>query len=141
MENLIPWRIVRRWECKHCGMCCSELDVPLTEKDELLLKEFWNISWKSKLGVYLKKRDGKCIFYDGGCKIYSIRPIACRKYPFYLREKGCELSEYGINGKKVHVFLDKFCSGIGCGKDVQSEIERVISELKAISSEKIMSWL
>lgn len=35
------------------------------------------------------KREGEhiCVFFDGGCTIYEVRPSQCRSYPFWERYK------------------------------------------------------
>ena len=121
-RNLIPWRIARRWRCVRCGWCCCNYDVPITFEDEERLRKFGDVFWHGKVGVYLKRIDGKCIFYrDGECLIYEDRPIACRMYPFYIRRQGDELAKFG----DVYVYLDRNCRGIGKG----SKIEEVLNLL------------
>lgn len=57
--------------------------------------------------VMKKLRDGKCVFLGGKtCKIYSIRPLVCRFYPFELED--C--------GNRRYVFrYTKECPSIGKG--------------------------
>ena len=38
------------------------------------------------LPVMKSKEDTTCIFYREGCTIYSVRPIACRLFPFRVAE-------------------------------------------------------
>ncbi len=37
-----------------------------------------------------EKSDGSCFFQaeDGQCRIYTVRPLICRTYPFWLSDKG-----------------------------------------------------
>ena len=121
-KDLIPWRVAGRWKCIRCGWCCNNLDVPVTIYDEERLRKYGDIFWKGKIGVYLKKINGRCIFYkDGECLIYEERPKACRNYPFYIRKQGDELARFG----NVYVYLDKNCRGIGKGR----RIEEILNEL------------
>ncbi len=129
-ENLIPWRRVRRWECTHCGYCCEEYDVPLTFEEEEKLRKFGGVFAKGKIGVYLKKMGGTCIFRrNGRCAIYDFRPIACVRYPFFFREDGCEEAKFVFDNREFFVYLDKNCRGIGRGKRVEEEIKRVIERV------------
>ncbi len=69
-------------------------------------------------GVYrykMKKRGGKCVFLDGkACRIYKIRPIMCKIYPFSVREH---------NGTLVFEVCDE-CPGVGLGKPVPEKFFR-----------------
>lgn len=122
--DLIPWRTAGRWKCVRCGWCCCNYDVPVTFEDEERLKKFGDVLWRGKIGVYLKKIDGKCIFYnDGECLIYEDRPIACRRYPFYIRRQGDYLAKFG----NVYVYLDKNCRGIGKGRRIEDVLNELLS--------------
>jgi len=60
----------------------------------------------------MKKRGGKCVFLDGkACRIYEVRPIICRLYPFSVKKH---------NGIFVFEVCDD-CPGIGLGKPVSDE--------------------
>ncbi len=120
--NLIPWRLARRWTCVRCGWCCCSYDVPVTFDDERRLRKYGDVFWRGKVGLYLKRIDGKCVFYDNGkCLIYDERPIACRRYPFYFRRNGEELARFG----DIYVYVDANCRGVGKGR----RIEEVLKEL------------
>jgi Fe-S-cluster containining protein len=123
-DGLIPWRLVKRWECIRCGWCCRNLDVHVTVYDEERLKKYGDVFWYGKIGVYLKKVNGACIFYDGLCKIYPERPRACIFYPFYFLKRGEEIAKFG----KYYVYVDRNCRGIGRGR----RIEEVLKELVRI---------
>ena len=132
MLELIPWRAVKKWRCVHCGYCCKEYDVPLSFEEEERLKVYGDVFTRGKLGVYLKK-DGTCVFRKNGkCAIYEIRPKACEKYPFFFREKGEKDAEFEFQGKKIFVYVDKNCKGIGKGEDVRREIEKILRKILLI---------
>lgn len=128
--DLVPYRVFDRWSCIHCGYCCSEYDVPVSYEDERSLKKFGNIFMKGKIGVYLKKRNGKCIFRKSNCKIYRFRPIACRKYPFYIRKNGNKDSLFIYNGKEYHIFVDRDCRGLGKGEKIEKAILTLLKNTK-----------
>jgi hypothetical protein len=131
LPNLIPWKKVRGWSCIHCGFCCSEYDIPVTLEEEERLKKYGNVFKRGKIGLYLRKKRGTCVFRSKiGCRIYKDRPMACRKYPFYVKQQGNEDSLFIHDGMEHHVFLDARCSGLGRGDDIEEEIKKVLQVLK-----------
>ncbi|MBO8182554.1 MAG: YkgJ family cysteine cluster protein [Archaeoglobus sp.] len=129
--DLVPWKRVKRWNCIRCGKCCEVLEVPVTHEEEKRLKKYGDVFIKSKIGVYLRK-DRHCIFYTGKCRIYPERPIACRKYPFYIRYEGESSAFFRFGDEEYYVYLDKNCSGIGMGFRIEKVIENLIAELKNV---------
>ena len=133
LPRLIPWRKAERWACVHCGFCCSEYDIPVTLEEEERLRKYGRVFRKGKIGLYLKKKKGKCAFRGkNGCRIYDERPVACRKYPFFIKKQGGEDSLFIYGGKVYHVFLDARCRGLGKGDDVEGEIRKVLRDLKNV---------
>ncbi|WP_457591067.1 YkgJ family cysteine cluster protein [Geoglobus sp.] len=128
MIELVPYRRYERWACIHCGFCCSEYDVSLGYEDEKRLRRFGNVFHHGKIGVYLKKKNGKCVFRKNRCKAYRFRPNACRKYPFYFRNEGSEESRFEFGGKVLHVFVDPKCRGLGKGERVENAILRILRQ-------------
>ena len=126
-EQLIPWRKVRKLTCVHCGYCCEEYDVPVTFEEEERLKVFGDVFSRGKLGVYLKKVNGKCIFRRRKrCSIYELRPMACVRYPFFVRESGCEEAKLLLDGRELFVYVDGRCKGIGRGSKIEDVLKNVI---------------
>jgi uncharacterized protein len=87
------------FSCQRCSDCCR-IDpgtIMLTKKDaeriaahlKMTLKDFlkeccYNIKTGSKKLVSIKEKSNyDCLFWEKGCKIYSVRPIQCRTYPFW----------------------------------------------------------
>ena len=71
----------------------------------------------------MKKRSGKCTFLGGkACRIYDIRPLVCRFYPFSIRQKN-----------NTYLFdIAKDCPGIGLGEPLaQVEFEKMILEARS----------
>jgi Fe-S-cluster containining protein len=57
-----------------------------------------------------KTKQGKCIFLEGDeCRIYVLRPLVCRFYPFELKTPEGGVHEFGYTEE---------CKGIGVGKRV-----------------------
>ena len=130
-SELIPWRDVGRWECVRCGKCCRTLDVSLSFEEEATLKNVRSDSIVyGKIGAYIRRVNGKCLFYDESsrsCSIYSIRPRACRLYPFYVRKSGPENARYG----NLYVFVHSSCEGIGAGKSLEKVLPEVLGEISS----------
>lgn len=72
--------------------------------------------------VMQSKEDTTCVFYKDGCTIYSVRPKACRLFPFRVDEKstpeGDIVLSIGCNPK---------CPGIGRGKRAaKRDLEKLV---------------
>ena len=131
MQNLIPWRRIKKWGCIRCGRCCSTLDIPVTFEEEERLKKYGSVFKRGKIGLYLRKKRGKCIFFKkGSCKIYEERPEACRRYPFYFRDLGEDEALFVKGEFRIYVYVDKECRGIGKGKNVEEVVEEIIRPLR-----------
>jgi Fe-S-cluster containining protein len=80
--------------CTHCGVCCTETEMLLSNEDIKRLekrgfhkKYFLTID---KAGyAQLKNRDGYCVFYNldkRQCSVYESKPSGCCVYPIILDE-------------------------------------------------------
>jgi Fe-S-cluster containining protein len=85
------------FECKRCGSCCQLVArITLWDRDIYYFAKYFNISIKlakkrftrvdqhTPTGLSIKKTR-PCMFYDfidKSCKIYPVRPLVCRLYPF-----------------------------------------------------------
>ena len=111
-----------KFKCLGCGKCCIGEDnsvvvfpfeirriiqftgetwlqtvEPPEEGEWDLHGNFHTLEWR------IKKEGASCKFYSGnGCRIYEVRPMICRTYPFYLDNDLLRCSE---------------CSGLGIEKD------------------------
>ncbi len=87
--------------------------------------------------VMKSKEDTTCVFYEEGCTIYSVRPRACRLFPFRVEEKSTPeddiILSIGYNPK---------CPGIGKGKKVaKKDLEKLVVDQFRQRSEQIASEL
>lgn len=113
------------WKCRRCSKCCG--DTPVRERRILLLpseakqireaakiplEKFCQRTEYEPFALEMKKSaKGKCFFLkDNGCKIYSLRPLVCRFYPFWLEKSG--------DGNFSFKVTDE-CTGIGFGKALE----------------------
>ena len=88
--------------CSNCGICCTETEMLLSEKDiaRLEKKGFsknYFVKYDNQGYAQLKNREGYCVFYNPKkrqCNIYADRPSGCRVYPVILdEEKGIVLDD------------------------------------------------
>ena len=114
--------------CSNCGICCTETEMLLAEKDiRHLEKKGFSKNYFVEIDkqgyAVLKNRDGYCVFYDlksRQCSVYIDRPSGCRVYPVILdEEKGIvfdeicnscrsiNLKEKKVKGKKVIKLIEK----------------------------------
>lgn len=76
------------------------------------------------LPVMKSKEDTTCIFYREGCTIYSVRPIACRLFPFRVEEE--TLSNGDI---LLSINCNPTCPGIGKGNEVDKrKLEKLVAD-------------
>ncbi|MDD4651728.1 MAG: YkgJ family cysteine cluster protein [Methanothrix sp.] len=69
------------------------------------------------LPVMKSKADTTCVFYDSGCKIYSLRPMACRLFPFRVEEETAQNGDITLN-----ISFNKSCPGMGKGKIAEKKM-------------------
>ena len=117
--------------CSNCGVCCTETEMLLSERDitRLVKKGFsknYFVKYDKQGYAQLKNREGYCVFYDPKkrqCNVYADRPSGCRVYPVILdEEKGIVLDdicgsrntiterEKNIKGRKVIRLLERIDS-------------------------------
>lgn len=118
--------------CKHCGLCCEETEMLLSNADITVLERQGYLtesfaSFSKKGAVQLRNNRGKCVFYDverHRCKVYRLRPLGCRIYPvIYSEERG--------------IVLDDLCPERNTVTDVEKERKgkQLLKLLKRIDSE------
>lgn len=117
------------FDCSMCARCCGDTEDTVrhvlllkTEAEKIAKKTSQDIQAFAK-EVYgfepycyeMKKTEteGKCFFLENNrCRIYDVRPIICRFYPFELKNLG--------NDSYLFLFTTK-CSGIGKGPRMERE--------------------
>lgn len=65
------------------------------------------------LPVMKSREDTLCVFYNDGCSIYSVRPNACRLFPFRVEEETMPSGDMQLN-----IRFNPSCPGIGKGNSV-----------------------
>jgi Fe-S-cluster containining protein len=100
------------FECSKCGLCCGdtigkkrhilllEQEANAISTETCLFKEIFTtqIADKNPYRHEMKKNnEGICFFLkDNQCRIYELRPLICRFYPFELKFDPCN-DQYVFN--------------------------------------------
>ena len=118
--------------CSHCGICCTETEMLLSNRDIVTLeKQGFKRNYFARISrqgfAFLKNIDGYCVFYnreEKRCKIYNDRPSGCRVYPVIFDEE-------------IGIILDEICPEIGTITDLEKNLkgQKVIKLLEKIDIE------
>ena len=74
------------------------------------------------LPVMKSKEDTTCVFYKNGCSVYSVRPKACRLFPFRVEEETTSEGDVLLN-----ISYNPTCPGIGKGVSVDKKrLEKLV---------------
>ncbi|MFO7965045.1 MAG: YkgJ family cysteine cluster protein [Desulfobacterales bacterium] len=107
-----------RFACLQCGKCCAgEPGTVYVGNNEIKsISDFLHTPILHVIERYLYPyRDaysvreddrGRCLFYENGCRIYPVRPVQCRTFPFWFENLRSELTWRQV---------EKECPGIGKG--------------------------
>lgn len=92
-------RMPLRFSCSGCGQCCSggpDHYVFLEEQEAEGIRRYLGLTAQWFKRRYLRKTveeelvinnggGGRCVFLkpDNACRIYTVRPLQCRTYPFW----------------------------------------------------------
>jgi len=118
-----------KFSCTGCGDCChgrKDSYILLKQKEAENIRKFLKLSsgWfrrkylvnlsAESIGIRIED-DGECVFLDNErkCKIYSVRPIQCKTYPFWP-----EL----VQTRRAWMAESDRCEGIGRGQGVELQI-------------------
>lgn len=87
------------------------------------------------LPIMRSKEDTTCVFYKEGCTIYSIRPQACRLFPFRVNEKSTPEGDI-----RLSIDYNPHCPGIGKGKSAaKRDLEKLVVDQFRQRSESVAS--
>jgi hypothetical protein len=108
-----------RFGCQRCGACCTGEPgtVYLSPREVAEIARHLRLPLERFIARFLfpfrdsyslrEHPDGRCLFYDGGCLIYALRPFQCRSYPFWS-----ELLRSPLHWSRAAAA----CPGIGRGR-------------------------
>ncbi len=83
--------------------------------------------------VLKSKDDTTCVFYETGCKIYPLRPRACRLFPFRISE-----GETATGDIVLSIDYNPTCPGIGKGDYVEKRaLQKLAMEIFAMRMSEV----
>jgi len=121
-----------RFECTRCGGCCrgdpgyvwvNEIEAASMARClKLDAAEFARTYLRKALGAeaLLELANGDCVFWSSaaGCRIYEVRPIQCRTFPFW--------QEY-VGSPKGWAAAARRCPGVNRGRlYLPAEIDHLV---------------
>ena len=120
-----------RFECTRCGRCCiavGDYHVFLEPGEAESIRNWLGLStgwfrrrYLSRLEdgerVLSTQPDGRCVFLgeDGSCRIYPVRPLQCRTYPFWPEV---------VESRQAWQREARRCDGINRGREVPAGVIR-----------------
>ncbi|NQT20462.1 MAG: YkgJ family cysteine cluster protein [Planctomycetes bacterium] len=135
-----PWYSAGlRFACLRCGDCCRGEPgfVWVTHNDINAISESLDMAARQFEARYVRKAHGRfslveldngdCIFWSReGCKIYAVRPLQCRTFPFW--------PEY-LRSAHAWGAVQKRCPAIGTGK--LHSIEEITQKLRQLNYDEL----
>ena len=108
-----------RFTCRRCGACCTGspgiVRVEAARVSEIA--SYLDLSPSQVIGRYLdgcdcgyrvkEDDDGRCLFFEEGCRIYPVRPSQCRTFPFWF---------VNLRSPDRWQAVEMQCPGIGTGR-------------------------
>ncbi len=113
-----------RFSCRRCGACCTgEPGIISVDPTEIArIAAFLGLPLEgfqrdhvvaTVQGPSLRERpDGRCHFYEKGCRIYPVRPTQCRTWPFWVEN---------LRNPRRWAAVCRECPGIGTGRSYTRE--------------------
>jgi Fe-S-cluster containining protein len=107
-----------RFACTQCGGCCTgdPGTVYVSAAEVARISGFLKMARSAFIHRYLypfrdsysigEDDDGRCLFYADGCRIYAVRPLQCRAFPFWFSN---------LRSESAWKRLEKQCPGMGKG--------------------------
>jgi len=107
-----------RFKCRRCGACCTGDPgvVRVNEREIADIAAHIGMPVPAVIDAFLypwenghsirETDDGRCLFFEDGCRIYPVRPLQCRTFPFWFSNLRAETRWNKIYSQ---------CPGIGSG--------------------------
>lgn len=108
-----------QFQCQQCGGCCTgdpgfvrvtPGEIEAISKYLGLAQSFFKKQYlyRCREGFCINEDEkGRCLFYQDGCRIYTVRPLQCRTFPFW-----CD----NLRSEKKWRQIAAECPGIGKGR-------------------------
>lgn len=151
-EDLVPMEQLKEfWEKSNLIYLTQEDIERISSKTGLVAKNFADTLYeydgkfvRAKEGgkklildipVMKSKEDTTCVFYQEGCSVYTVRPRACRLFPFRVEEKSTPEGDLILS-----IGYNPTCPGIGKGKSIaKKDLEKLVVDQFRQRSESIAS--
>ena len=133
------------FKCTGCGKCCTGCEdhyIALSQTEAEKIRQHLDVSkqwFKRRYVMHLTRntltarmQKGRCTFLDkkGQCKIYRLRPVQCRTYPYWPEI---------LESKKAWNNEAKHCEGINMGAIVPiKEIKRKLAQQLRSEEDEIL---
>ncbi len=113
-----------RFSCLRCGVCCTGAPgiVRVGEEEPRAMAAYLNQPVAGLIATYLaafedgyrvlEDSDGRCLFFENGCRVYPVRPVQCRTFPFWFKN---------LRSEAAWAATKKACPGIGQGRHYPRE--------------------
>lgn len=108
-----------RFACRRCGGCCTGAPGIVRVSDReiaaiaahvkmpvLRFTERYLRPWESGQGIK-EDPNGRCLFFQDGCRIYPVRPMQCKTFPFWF---------VNLRSEAQWTAIGRQCPGIGHGR-------------------------
>lgn len=107
-----------RFECRRCGACCTGAPgvVRVNEQEIAAIAAYSGMSVSRVVEKFLchwgnghcirADHDGRCLFFEDGCRIYPVRPLQCHTFPFWFAN---------MRSEDRWESICRECPGIGSG--------------------------
>ncbi|BBO83054.1 zinc/iron-chelating domain-containing protein [Desulfosarcina ovata subsp. sediminis] len=107
-----------RFTCRRCGTCCTGAPgiVRVNARETAAFAAYLGLPISRVIETYLtpwedgyrinETEDGRCLFFEDGCRVYPVRPTQCRTFPFWFRN---------LRSETHWKATQKACPGIGSG--------------------------
>ena len=108
-----------RFECRRCGECCTgdPGTVYIGPEEILPIAEALGVTKTAFISQYLypykdsfsvgEDKQGRCLLFNDGCKVYEVRPLQCRTFPFWFDN---------MRSESRWAQVVQSCPGIGQGR-------------------------
>jgi len=81
------------FQCRRCGDCCRGYGGTVVSAEDIaVMADFLGMPperfirrycvWSGRQQVLAQQANGYCVFWDGLCRIHTVKPRMCRQWPF-----------------------------------------------------------
>ncbi len=143
--QIVPWGLIKSWQCNTCGICCKHYDVVLKLSEWLNVVKSFGVEYTASSATNLLLRrtsDGSCIFLyktpnASFCSVQHSKPQSCRLWPFKVLAEPKfgrpNNAIYHYGNKRFFIYADPTCPGLKYGFPTPEYAYSVIPEFVEIA--------